>query len=97
MPSTLHYLKTVQAMGGAEAKKSGRATVAHMKSIPTEDDAFGKGRIRADGRGEFPAYLFQVKTKVESKGPWDLYTLLHTSPPSEVLHPLADNCKFPTV
>jgi branched-chain amino acid transport system substrate-binding protein len=93
---TLHYLKTAQAIGAAEAKKSGRATVAKMKSIPTDDDAFGKGRVRADGRGEFPAYLFQVKTKAESKGPWDLYTLEHTSPPSEVLHPLADACKFPT-
>ena len=93
---TLHYLKTAQALGAAEAKKSGRATVAKMKSIPTDDDAFGKGRVRADGRGEFPAYLFQVKTKAESKGPWDLYTLVHTSPPSEVLHPLADTCKFPT-
>jgi branched-chain amino acid transport system substrate-binding protein len=93
---TLHYLKTAQAMGGAAAKKSGRATVARMKSIPTDDDAFGKGRVRADGRGEFPAYLFQVKTAKESKGPWDLYKLMHTSPPSEVLHPLADQCKFPT-
>ena len=94
--STLHYLKAVQSMGADNAKKSGRALVAHMKSIPTDDDAFGPGRIRADGRGEFPAYLFQVKTKDESKGPWDLYKLVHTSPPSEVLHPLADNCKFPT-
>ncbi len=92
---TLHYLKTAQAMGADEAKKSGRATVAHMKAIPTDDDAFGKGRIRADGRGEFPAYLFAVKSKAESKGPWDLYKLEHTSPPSEVLHPLADSCKFP--
>jgi branched-chain amino acid transport system substrate-binding protein len=93
---TMHYLKTAQAMGAAEAKKSGRTTVAHMKSIPTDDDAFGKGAIRADGRGEFPAYLFLVKSKAESKGPWDLYKLQHTSPPADVLHPLADNCKFPT-
>ena len=93
---TLHYLKAVQQMGAAEAKKSGRATVAKLKSIPTDDDAFGPGRVRADGRGEFPAYLFQVKTKAESTGPWDLYKLEHTSPPSEVLHPLADTCKFPT-
>jgi branched-chain amino acid transport system substrate-binding protein len=93
---TLHYLKAVQQMGVDEARKSGRATVAKLKSIPTDDDAFGPGRIRADGRGEFPAYLFQVKTKAESTGPWDLYKLEHTSPPSEVLHPLGDNCKFPT-
>jgi branched-chain amino acid transport system substrate-binding protein len=93
---TLHYLKAAQQMGAAEAKKSGRATVAKMKSIPTDDDAFGTGRVRADGRGEFPAYLFEVKSPTESKGPWDVYKLVHTSPPSEVLHPLADNCKFPT-
>ena len=93
---TLHYLKTAQQMGAAEAKKSGRATVAKMKSIATDDDAFGPGRIRADGRGEFPAYLFQVKTKAESTGPWDLYKLEHTSAPSDVLHPVADACKFPT-
>ena len=83
-------------MGAAEAKKSGRATVAKMKSIPTDDDAFGQGSIRADGRGEFPGYLFEVKTTAESKYPWDYYKLVHTSPPDEVLHPLNDKCKFPT-
>lgn len=56
---TLHYLKTAAAMGPSEARKSGARTVARMKSIPTDDDAFGKGRIRADGRGEFPSYLLQ--------------------------------------
>jgi branched-chain amino acid transport system substrate-binding protein len=52
--------------------------------------------VRADGRGEFPAYLFQIKAKGENKGPWDLYKLVHTSPPDQVLHPLSDTCKFPT-
>jgi branched-chain amino acid transport system substrate-binding protein len=94
---TLHYLKTVQQMGAAEAKKSGRATIAKMKSIPTDDDAFGAGRIRADGRGEFPAYLFEVKTPKESKGDWDLYKLVSKVPTEEVLHPLNDACKFPTI
>lgn len=92
---TLHYLKTVHAMGAAPAKKSGRATVAHMKALPTDDDAFGKGGIRADGRGEFPSYLMQVKTPGESKGEWDLYNVLATSPVSEVLHPMSDKCRFP--
>jgi branched-chain amino acid transport system substrate-binding protein len=93
--STLHYLKAVQAMGGAEGKKSGRATVARMKSLPTDDDAFGPGRVRVDGRGEFPAYLFQVKTPAESSGGWDLYKLVRTSPVADVLHPVNDKCKFP--
>jgi len=93
---TLHYLKTAQKIGAAEAKKSGRATIAAMKSIPTDDDAFGAGKIRADGRGEFPAYLFQVKTPAESKSEWDLYKLVAKVPVDEVLHPLNDKCKFPT-
>jgi branched-chain amino acid transport system substrate-binding protein len=94
---TLHYLKTAQQMGAAEAKKSGRAAVAKMKALPSDDDAFGAGGVRADGRGAFPAYLFQVKTKEESKGEWDLYKLIAKAPVEEVLHPLNDQCKFPTI
>ena len=93
--STLHYLKAAAALGGAEAKKSGRAVAAKMKSMPTDDDAFGPGAVRADGRGVFPAYLFEVKTPAESKGEWDLYKLVRTSPPSDVLHPLNAKCNFP--
>jgi len=93
--STIHYLKAVAAMGGAAAKASGRAAVAKMKALPTDDDAFSPGRVRADGRGEFPAYLWQVKTPEESKGEWDLYKLVRTTPVSEVLHPLNPKCNFP--
>jgi branched-chain amino acid transport system substrate-binding protein len=93
---TLHYLKAVTAMGPEMARKSGRDTVVKMKALPTEDDAFGKGRIRADGRGEFPSYLLQVKTPAESTGEWDFYKVLATTSPQEVLHPLLDQCKFPT-
>ncbi len=92
--STLHYLKTMAAMGPAEAKKSGAATVARMKAMPTEDDAFGKGSIRADGRGYFPAYLVQVKKPSESKYAWDYYHILETTPASEVMHPLNPKCNF---
>lgn len=92
--STLHYLKTAAAMGVTEAKKSGAATVARMKAMPTEDDAFGAGSIRADGRGSFPAYLVQVKKPSESKGPWDYYKILATTPAEQVLHPLNPKCNF---
>jgi branched-chain amino acid transport system substrate-binding protein len=87
---TLHYLKVAASMGVAEAKKSGAATVARMKKTPTDDDAFGKGGIREDGRGMFPAYLFQVKAPSESNGPWDLYKLVTTTPADEALRPLAE-------
>ena len=93
---TMHYLKAAEALGVPNAKKSGRTTVAQMKAMPTDDDAFGKGSIRADGRGEFPSYLLQVKTPAESTGEWDLYKVLATTPPKEVLHPLLDKCHFPT-
>ncbi len=92
---TLHYLKTVAAMGAPDAKKSGRETVAHMKGIPTDDDAFGKGRIRSDGRGEFPAYLWRVKKPSQSG--WDLFDLVTITPASDALHPLNPKCSFPVV
>jgi len=92
---TLHYLKTVAAMGAADAKKSGRDTVARMKGIPTDDDAFGKGQIRADGQGEFPAYLWRVKAPAESKSPWDLFDLIATTPAAQAIYPLSTKCNFP--
>jgi branched-chain amino acid transport system substrate-binding protein len=86
----LHYFKAITAMGVAEAKKSGAATVAKMKSMPTDDDAFGPGSIREDGRALHPVYLFEVKTPAESKGPWDYYKHLATTPPAEGFRPLAE-------
>jgi branched-chain amino acid transport system substrate-binding protein len=86
--SALHYLKTVTAMGVAEAKKDGVATVARMKTIPTDDDAFGPGLIRIDGRVIHPSFLWEVKTPAESKGPWDYYKPLATTPAAEAFRPL---------
>ena len=85
---TIAYLKAVAAMGVAEAKKSGAATVARMKAAPTDDDAFGPGSIREDGRALHPVYLFQVKTPAESKAPWDYYKLVATTPAEEAFRPL---------
>ncbi len=93
--ATLHYLKAVHDMGVAEAKKDGIATVDRMKAMPFEDDCFGSGRIREDGRVLVPAHLFQVKTPAESKSPWDLYKLLATTPGEQAFRPLADgHCAF---
>ena len=92
---TLHYLKAVQQIGAAAAKASGTAAVAAMKAMPTDDDAFGKGRIREDGRGMFPSYLFQVKTPGESKGPWDFYKQLSSFAPEDAWRPLSEgHCAF---
>ena len=95
--STLHYLKAAMAMGVADAKKDGAATVAKMKSMPTEDDCFGAGSIRADGRCIHPSFLYQVKTPAESKYPWDYYKLLATTPADQAFRPLADGkCSLAT-
>lgn len=67
-------------MGVAEAKKDGAATVARLRTMPTDDDAFGPGRIREHGRKIHPAYLFEAKRPEESRGPWDYYKLLGTTP-----------------
>jgi branched-chain amino acid transport system substrate-binding protein len=88
---TLHYLKTVADMGAAAAKADGAATVARMKAMPTDDDCFGPGKIREDGRKIHPVYLFEVKQPSESKGEWDLYKLIGTTPADEAFRPLSDN------
>ncbi len=91
--ATLHYLKAVADMGVAAAKADGKAVIDRMKAMPTEDDAFGRGSIRADGRKLHPAYLFEVKAPGESRGPWDYYKLLQTTPAEEAFRPLAEgNC-----
>ncbi len=93
--AVLHYLKVANAMGAAEAKKDGAATVARLKATPTEDDCFGKGIIRADGRKLHPSYLFEVKKPSESSYAWDYYKLVATTPAEEAFRPLAlGNCPF---
>jgi branched-chain amino acid transport system substrate-binding protein len=87
---TVHYLKAVAAMGAAAAKKSGAAVVAKMKEMPSDDDAFGPGTIRADGRAALPAYLLQVKSPAESKGAWDYCKVVSTASPEQATKPLAE-------
>ncbi len=86
----MHYLKAVADLGAGEAKRSGAAVVARMKAMPTDDDAFGAGSIRQDGRKLHPAFLFQVKTPEESRGAWDYYKLLVTTPADQAFRPMAD-------
>jgi len=91
---TLHYLKSVAALKSAA---DGKAVVAQMKALPTDDPLFGKGYIRADGRKIHPAYLFQVKKPEESKYPGDVYTVRATIPAEEAFRPLKDgNCPMVT-
>ena len=91
---TLHYLKAVAALKSAA---DGKAVVAKMKDLPTDDPLFGKGYIRADGRKIHPAYLFEVKKPEESKYPGDVYKLRATVPAEEAFRPMKDdNCPMVT-
>ena len=86
--AALHYLKAVADMGAAAAKADGRAAVARMKAMPTDDDAFGPGRIREDGRKIHPVYLFEVKSPAESRAPYDYYKVAATTAAEEAFRPL---------
>ena len=92
--ATLHYLKAVAALKSAA---DGKAVVAKMKDMPTDDPLFGKGMVRIDGRTIHPAYLFEVKSPEESKYPGDVYKLRVTVPADEAFRPLKDgNCPLVT-
>jgi len=82
----LHYLKAVKDTGSVEAP----AVIAAMQRLPADDDAFGQGSVRKDGRALHNFYLFQVKKPGESKGPWDDYKLIATVPGAEAFRPMAD-------
>jgi branched-chain amino acid transport system substrate-binding protein len=82
-----HYLKAVEVL---KADGDGRAVVAKMKEIPTDDPLYGKGAVRVDGRKIHDAYLFEVKRPEESRYPGDFYKLRATIPAAEAFRPLKD-------
>src|SRR5499427_3534402 len=88
--AVLHFLKAVDKVGGAA---DGKAVVAAMKAMPTDDPLFGKGSIRQDGRKLHPMYLFQVKSPTESRNDWDFYKLVTTIPADQAFRPMSEgNC-----
>ena len=84
-----HYLKALDALGGNP--HDGVKVVDKMKSMPTEDELFGKGEIQPNGRTIHNAYLFEVKKPSESKGPWDFYKLVGTVPGDQAFTPLSES------
>jgi branched-chain amino acid transport system substrate-binding protein len=86
--SLIHYLKAIESLGPTT---DGAAIVSTMKAMPTDDEAFGKGYIRQDGRKIHPMYLLQVKKPEESKYPWDYATVVATVPGEEAFRPLAQS------
>jgi branched-chain amino acid transport system substrate-binding protein len=85
----IHYFKALEAIGGNP--HDGAKVVAKMKEMPTDDALFGPGSIRSDGRKLHPAYLFEVKQPEESRGSWDYYKLVGTTPAEQAFRPLAES------
>lgn len=85
--ATLHYLRAVAALGSKAAKP----VIEQMKKMPTNDIAFGEGRVREDGRKLHKMYLFEVKAPQESKGVWDYYKLVSEIPADEAFRPLSES------
>jgi branched-chain amino acid transport system substrate-binding protein len=85
----MHYFKALEALGGNP--HDGVKVVEQMKSMPTDDPLFGKGKIEPNGRVIHDAYLFEVKKPSESKGPWDFYKLVGTVPGDQAFTPLSES------
>ncbi len=83
--AVLHYLK---ALVQTKSDEDGKAVVAKMKALPSDDPLFGKGTVRPDGRHIHPMYLFEVKTPDQSKSKWDYYKVVATIPANDAFRPL---------
>ena len=83
--AVIHYLKAVEAL---KSDADGKAIVAKMKAMETDDPLFGKGVVRADGRKTHDMFLYEVKKPEESKANWDYYKLRATIPAAEAFRPI---------
>jgi len=79
-----HYLQAVKAVGSKDSDK----VMAQMRAAPINDFMTKNGNLRIDGRVIRDMYLFQVKTPAESKGEWDLYKTVATTPGNVAFRPL---------
>jgi branched-chain amino acid transport system substrate-binding protein len=82
-----HYLKAVEAAGTTD----GPAVVAKMRELPINDFSMKDVRIREDGQVMRPMYLAEVKSKENSKYPYDYYTIKGTIPAEQAWRPAAES------
>src|ERR1044071_10085787 len=87
-PPRAHYLKAIAALKSA---KDGKAGVARMEELPTDDPLFGKGTIDRNGRKRHAMYVYEVKKPEESKGKWDTYKLIRDVPADQAFRAPADS------
>lgn len=84
--AVMHYLKAIESLKNDDGTK----VIEQMKKMPTEDQLFGKGSVRQDGRKIHPAYLVEVKSPAESKAPWDYHKIRATIPADQAFRPMSE-------
>lgn len=82
-----HYLNAVKATGSRDSDK----VMAQMRATPINDFMTANGKLRVDGRVVRDMHLYQVKTPAESKGEWDLYKVVGTTPGDMAFRPLSQS------
>jgi branched-chain amino acid transport system substrate-binding protein len=85
--STTHFLKAIEAAGTDDPD----AVSKTMRDTPINDMFAKGGKIREDGRMVHDMYLWEVKSKDESKYPWDYLKLLSTIPAERAFQPLSQS------
>jgi branched-chain amino acid transport system substrate-binding protein len=93
MVQAAYYSATRTFLAAVEAAKTddADAVMAQMKKAHIHDFFTKDGVIRADGRMVHDMYLMQVKSKAESKYPWDYYKVVKTIPGDQAFTPLAES------
>ena len=81
------YLNAVKASGTRDSDK----VMAQMRATPINDFMTVNGKLRVDGRVVRDMHLYQVKTPAESKGDWDLYKVVGTTPGDMAFRPLSQS------
>lgn len=86
--SVYHYLKAAATTKSHDWK----VVTEKMRDMPIHDAVMRNASIRPDGRVIHDMYLYQVKTPLESKAPWDYLKLLSTIPAQQAFKPMDVSC-----
>jgi branched-chain amino acid transport system substrate-binding protein len=82
-----HYLEAVAATGTDATD----AVAARMRATPVDDMFVSNAPLREDGKLFHDFLLVTVKSKAESKAPWDYYRVDRVIPAGEAFAPLVDS------
>ena len=86
-----HYLKAIKAAGTIDTQ----AVMKQMKELKVDDATGASGYVREDGRVIRDMHLFEVKSRKESKYPWDYFKKIGSLPGDQAYRSLADGkCSF---